>query len=233
MAQPVEHVRVAQQGQHAVGDEVDGRFMAGDEQQAGGGQQVFAGHGRVRTAVGEQPGDQVIARLAGAGVGESVDVVAKLSVDLLPPAHSLFERPRVGISRLDERVGPLRKARLVLAGDAEQLADRRDRQRVGEVVDDVDAVLAREVVDQRRWRFRPARGACYRSARGCGVARMAALPARGAGHGSGGSWLINGCGSPGCAFVGSRPGTAEFSAAAGIGADPRIVQQRDDLVSTC
>lgn len=42
----------------------------------------------------------------------------------------------------------LAQARLVLAWDAEQVADRAYRQRVREVVDDIDQVPAREIVDQ-------------------------------------------------------------------------------------
>jgi hypothetical protein len=37
---------------------------------------------------------------------------------------------------------------LVLVGDAQQLADRRDRERVGQVVDDIDPGFACEAVDQ-------------------------------------------------------------------------------------
>jgi hypothetical protein len=40
------------------------------------------------------------------------------------------------------------KRGLVLVGDAQQLADHRDRERVGQVVDDIDPVSACEAVDQ-------------------------------------------------------------------------------------
>ncbi len=55
VAQSLQHLRVAQQRQHAVGDEVDDGLMAGDEEQFGGGDDVGVGHPTVRPVVVGQP----------------------------------------------------------------------------------------------------------------------------------------------------------------------------------
>src|SRR5262249_29120746 len=146
--QPGGQAGVAEQGEHAVGDEVDGGLVAGDQQQGGGGQQVAAGHRPVRAGVGEQAGDQVVAGVAGVGVGEPVEVLAELGVDPVAPAGPFVEGSGGGVDGVDDRVGPCGGARLVLGRDAEDLADRGHRQRVGDVVDDVGPGLAGEVVDQ-------------------------------------------------------------------------------------
>ncbi|GGY12548.1 hypothetical protein GCM10010510_68170 [Streptomyces anandii JCM 4720] len=55
VAQPLQHLRVAQQCQHAVGDEVDRGFVTGDQQQVGGGDDLVIGHPPVRPVVFGHP----------------------------------------------------------------------------------------------------------------------------------------------------------------------------------
>jgi len=67
----------------------------------------------VRAAVGEQPRDQVIARLAGTGIDKAAQVLAEFGVYLNSFAIPLFERSGGGVSYRDERVGPLAESRLI------------------------------------------------------------------------------------------------------------------------
>src|SRR5215469_10772311 len=76
------------------------------------------------------------------------EVVAEVGVDLVTLARALFKRSVGRVECLYERVGPPVEARLILKRDPEELADRGYRQRVGKVIDDVSAVLVRELVDQ-------------------------------------------------------------------------------------
>ncbi|CAH0311223.1 hypothetical protein SRABI128_04521 [Microbacterium sp. Bi128] len=51
-AQPLELGRVAEQRQYAVGDEVHGGFMSGDEQEKPGAHQLFVRHAALRAIIG-------------------------------------------------------------------------------------------------------------------------------------------------------------------------------------
>src|SRR5215469_11254511 len=102
----------------------------------------------MRAMVGEQPGYQVIARLAGPGIEKMTEVLAEFGLDFTRSAHPLFKRSGGGVECLDERVGPLVESRLVLKRDPEELADCGHRQRVGKVFDNVGAAMIRELVDQ-------------------------------------------------------------------------------------
>jgi hypothetical protein len=60
----------------------------------------------------------------------------------------LLGRVELRVEGLHALLHPRVEAGLVLVGDAQQLADHRDRERVGQVVDDIDPVSACEAVDQ-------------------------------------------------------------------------------------
>src|SRR5262249_552494 len=98
-----------------------GGVGAGGREEGGGGQQGGGGHRPVRAGVGEQAGDQVVAGVAGVGVGEPVEVLAELGVDPVAPARPFVEGSGGGVDGVDDRVGPCAEARLVLGRDAEDL----------------------------------------------------------------------------------------------------------------
>ena len=81
-------------------------------------------------------------------VGQLAHVTAHLSGGLLTPATPGGEVARGWVAGLNEVGGPHSKARFVLAGHPEHAADNRDRERVGELVDQADAVPPGEVVNQ-------------------------------------------------------------------------------------
>ena len=143
VAQPLQHCRVAQQGQHAVGDEVDGGLVPGDEQQHRGADHCSSGM---------RPSGPSSVAIAGEQVGAGCRRWASTSSpryarSSLPASAAaclaVFRDPSPG--SVDCRaVHPDPEALFVARGHAEQLADHRDRERVGEVVDDVDPGAARQ-----------------------------------------------------------------------------------------
>ncbi len=147
-AQALPDLRVAQQGEHAVGDEVDGRFVAGDQQQRGVGHQFFAREPALRTIVGHQLGEHVAATVVTVGVGQLAEVAAQLGKGLVAAAFAGGDVAGGGVDGFDDGVGPHPEAWFVLAGYPEQPADNCDREGVGEVVDEVGLVASGEVVDQ-------------------------------------------------------------------------------------
>ena len=142
VAQPLQHVGVAQQREHAVGDEVDGGLVAGDEQQDQRGDQFAALHPPVRAVVGDQPGQQVVAWVGAAALRQLDQVRAELLERVVGLLLQLLGR-RVGPTESTIASTQALEARLVLARHAEQLADHRDRERVGEVVDEVELAPCR------------------------------------------------------------------------------------------
>jgi hypothetical protein len=143
-------VGVAEEGQGAVADEVDGVFVPGDEQESQGGVDFVGGESFAVVLGGEESGDEVVAGVAATAIDQQGEVVGQLLLDAV--GFGLSGPCGVGLSQLGggleapgfERAaqlgaGPRGDDRAVLGGDAEQLGDHRDRQGVGEVGHDLEA----------------------------------------------------------------------------------------------
>src|SRR3954453_18718459 len=129
-----------QQCEHPVGDEIDGGLVAGDQQQPPGRHDVRGG----QALLGGQPGQQSAARLG----SEPLDQPGQVLVHLRGGLGGDVLLSGSGVELGDDRLGPGVEAGLVLVRHPELLADHRDRQGVGEVVDEVDLVLALHAVDE-------------------------------------------------------------------------------------
>jgi hypothetical protein len=122
---------VAQQGEHAVGDQVDGGLVAGDEQQRYGAQELSLVHPSGRVIAGHQPGEQVVRGVGPARGDEPAQVLEHLQGGLRGLPHLLLAHALCWVKAARKSRRPAVEARLILARDAEQFADHRHRQRVG------------------------------------------------------------------------------------------------------
>lgn len=132
---------MAQQGEGRIGDRVDGGLVAGDQEQHRGGLQVCRCH-----VGGER------AEYPGAGVAAfGLDQIGQVGAQVLARPLCLFLTVGAVGARIEsgrQCVGPAVEAWFVLARHAQDLADGGDGKGVGEVLDDVDLVLALEGVEQ-------------------------------------------------------------------------------------
>jgi hypothetical protein len=114
--------------------------MACDQQQPPGRNDVLCGH----TFLRGQPRQQSGARFGAVPLYQLGHVLVHLRRGL--GGGRLLSGSRIELG--DDCLGPRMEARLVLVRHPELLADYRDRQRVGEVVHEVDLVLALHTVDE-------------------------------------------------------------------------------------
>ncbi len=131
----LEDLGMAQQRLRAVRDEVDGRLVPGDEQHPEGEREVQRAHAPGRVVPGQHAGDQIVARCRAPPPDQLLQIGAPLLAgDLglldLPLAQALF-----GVEGPRQHARELMEDRLVLARHAQQFADHRDRQGVGEIRD--------------------------------------------------------------------------------------------------
>ncbi len=152
LAQLLEGVGVAQQGEHPIGDQVDGGLMAGDQQQRQIAEHLGQGHRiLVGPALGGQAGDHVVPGRAAALLDQTGEIGGELVPgvpDGLPVGLLLLGRAGGRLEGGGHGVGPAVEALLVLRGDAEQTADHGHGEGVGEVLDQVDPVPPLEAVDE-------------------------------------------------------------------------------------
>src|SRR5260370_20553562 len=73
-AQQLQRFGAAEQREHAVSDQVDGRLMSGDEQQDRGGHQFHTGKAAFGAGVVDERGEHVVGGFAPAAVGEVAEV---------------------------------------------------------------------------------------------------------------------------------------------------------------
>ncbi len=154
-AQQLDRPGVAQHGEHAMRDQIDRRVMAGEEQQDGVVDDRARRHLPVRAVIVDQlrnhpgpwgfPGfldqpDDVLVELDVGGFAFGAPGLALLGLDVGAEIED------AGRDVGDPRVEP----GLVFDRHAHDLADHVDRQRIGELVDDVHAGFARRFIEQAR-----------------------------------------------------------------------------------
>ena len=100
-AQGGELVGMPQQRQNAVGDEVRGRLVPGDEQQDAGGDQFGLGELVALFLDQDQPGQQVVARRAAADRDQRGEVLGELALRGLDIGH---------LGRVGDRHGGVQRA---------------------------------------------------------------------------------------------------------------------------
>ncbi len=228
-AQPLEHVGVAQQGEHAVGDEVDGGLVAGEQQQRGGGHQLLARHPALRAVVGDQPGEQVVAWVVAPGVGEPGEVLAQFGEGLRRSGGAAPQRSR----RLASMASTIASAQTWKRGSSSR-GTPSSRQitvtgkRVGEVVDEVAPGSCRRSRRSGPVTISTSSG-CMPSIRSgvCGGpnCRIARRRSRSCSGGSSADEAAQHCRASSAA----APASWAAGAVAAVRADPRVVQQRVDL----
>jgi hypothetical protein len=130
--------RLAEQGDGAVPDQVDGRLEACHEQEQRRADELGGAEPVAVLLDRHQGGKQAVVRI-GAALGHQVPQVS---------GQGQLRRARLalggqggglGVEGSDEGVTPGPEAGLVLSRDAEQVADHRDGQREGQRVDEVEA----------------------------------------------------------------------------------------------
>jgi hypothetical protein len=139
---------VAQQRQRAVGDQVDGRLVAGHQQQHAHRQQLPLAELAALVLGGDQRREQVTGRM-GAALGDQLTQVAvQRQPRLQRPLQRVGGHQRV--QQVDQRPRPGPEPVPVGLRHAEQLADHRDGQGVGEVLGHVHRARAGDPFQQFR-----------------------------------------------------------------------------------
>ena len=133
-------IRMAEQRQHAVADQITRGLVARYQDQQHGGQQLLAGQ-PVAFLLGRQQGaNNVVPRLSPPFLHDGLEVGEQL---LAGTSNVLDLRGRE--DRLDDErdvVGPALETVHVLCRHAQHLGDHRHRQRVAEGGDQVDTIMA-------------------------------------------------------------------------------------------
>ena len=128
---------LAEQGEHAVADQVRRGLVAGEQQQVAGREQLGVAQRVALLLRLDHRADQVVARRAAAirdGVGEVAEEAAGRPRWRRARASALGDA-----DARDQRARPLAELAVVADRDAEQLGDHDRGQRLGEVVDQVEA----------------------------------------------------------------------------------------------
>ena len=138
VSQPAELVRMAQEGQHPIADEVDGRLMPRDEEQDAGGEQLPFAQLVARFFGGDQQAQQIVLWMAAALGEKTAEVVGQLAACGPPTRHDLGVRWHPDRIQTPGHVGrPLANGALIPRRHTQHLADHRDRERVREIGNDV------------------------------------------------------------------------------------------------
>jgi hypothetical protein len=135
---------VIEQGQGAATDQVRGRVVAGEEQQEDHGEHLLVAE-LVAFVIGpHERRDQAVVRIAAALVGQPLEQAQHA----LRRGEGNQELDRAGAGALGEPLGPSVEGIAILRADAEHVRDHSQRQRRGELVNQVDAPLSAEVIDE-------------------------------------------------------------------------------------
>ena len=141
--------RVPEQGEQAVADQVHGGLVARDEEQHAGGEQLPLGEAVALLLHRDERGEQVRARVT-AALGEQRAEVVRDAAPADPPAlhDRLVGRDADGVEAPDDVRRPLLDLLVVAGRHSEHVADDGDRQRVGEIADDVHPPLPLHPIEQ-------------------------------------------------------------------------------------
>ena len=168
---------MAQQRQGAVADEIDRRLVTGHQQQDAGREQLLLVQLVTRLLGGDERRQQVAARRGAALGDEAPEVVGEGATR----RHAALTH--LGVRRQQDRVEaardvetPALEALVVRHRDAQHLADHDDRQRIGELLDQIHRVvvvhLRQEAIDD----LLDVRPEHLHHARGEGLAHETAQP---------------------------------------------------------
>ena len=145
-SEPLHVVRVPEESQHAVADQVARRLEAGYEDEQHGRQQLLVRQPVTFLLRGQQGADQVLPRPAAPLVDDGLEVRVRFPGGV-PDA--------IRLTAADERVdgesqhaGPLLEPVAVAGADAEHLGDDRDRQRISQRRHEIESVRAGDGVQQ-------------------------------------------------------------------------------------
>ncbi len=134
--EPFPLVPVPEQCQHAVRDEVHGGLVSRHQQQDAGREELLLVQPLTLLLGCDQPGQQVAPRVGPAGCHQLAEVLAQGHAGRFGFVHDREVHDRV--ERQDDVGRPPAEPVLILGRDPEHLADDDDRQRVGEVGDQVE-----------------------------------------------------------------------------------------------
>ena len=125
-----------EQRPHAVADEAGGRFVPGDVERDDLRDQLLVGEGLAVFLGVDEPGQDVVVVPPALVVDELVE--ERIMSSISARSRSRSSGVHDGVERAGDAVHPVAEDGVVLLGDAEHLAEDLDRQRVGEVLDEVE-----------------------------------------------------------------------------------------------
>ena len=144
-----ELVRVLEEGEEPVADQVDRGLVPGDEEEHAGGDQLTLAELVALFLGRDEAGEQIRLRILPARGDEGAEIVGEGKAGV--PAA----RDDIGVGGQDARVeaprdvgGPVLEHVLIRGGDAQHLADHPDGKRVGEVLDHVHGAGALDPVEE-------------------------------------------------------------------------------------
>ena len=149
VAQSTQLGGMTQERERSVADEIDRRFMAGDQEQHAGREQLVLAELVPRLLGGDEAGEQVGAR-RGASLGdEGAEILGQGSSRPCPTLrHVRFRRQEEGVQAPRDVQTPLLETLPIRRRDAEHLADHDDRKGIGEVLDEVHPARALHGVEE-------------------------------------------------------------------------------------
>jgi hypothetical protein len=124
--------------------------VAGEEHEHGVAEEVFLVHPAVRAVVVDHAREPVGGGVLAVALDQPAQVLRHPGECLRAGPHQLFAPLllEARAQRVDHSVGPHVEAGLVFLRNAEQPADHRDGERVGDVLDQVDPLPTTQIVDQ-------------------------------------------------------------------------------------
>ncbi|MGW2800620.1 hypothetical protein [Streptomyces sp. NPDC001269] len=135
-----------------MGDEVDRGFVSREDQEQGVAREHALGHPPLRAVLVHQCREHARAGLLGVPVEQLGCELPELPHGLAAPDLAAPDLLRGGlgteVQSVQSRLDPVVEASLVLQRHAQNLADHRHRQGIGEVVDGIDAGLAAHAVQK-------------------------------------------------------------------------------------
>ena len=144
--QAFEDRRMPQQREHPIANQIHGGLMAGDQQQRGGREEVGVLHPSLGVGISRHPGKQIVTWMLSVALDQPGHILVQVIEGLFPLLALLFG---LRSQTFHEQGGPHVKLRFIFQWDAQDPANHRHRQGIGEALDEIELALPLHLVEKR------------------------------------------------------------------------------------